>query len=56
MLDVQGHNVSCSRTGMNRRDFVKVGALGTVGLTLADWFRLKAHGAVQEAKAKSVIS
>jgi len=55
MLDVQAGRVVRSRGGLSRRDFVRVGALGTMGLTLADWLRLKAEGAVQGGKAKSVI-
>jgi len=55
MLDIEGKKVSCSRRGISRRDFVRVGALGAAGLTLADWFRLKAEGKTTEGKAKSVI-
>jgi hypothetical protein len=41
---------------MNRRDFVRVGALGMAGLTLADWLKMKARGETsQTPKAKSVI-
>jgi len=40
---------------LHRRDFIRVGALGAAGLTLADWFRMKAQGATTEPKAKSVI-
>jgi len=38
-----------------RRDFLRVGALGAMGLTLADWLKLKARGEVKQGKAKSVI-
>ncbi|MCR4414968.1 MAG: DUF1501 domain-containing protein, partial [Thermoguttaceae bacterium] len=55
MLDIVGRNAAWSRPGMNRRDFLRVGALSLAGLTLADWLKAKAHGQVQEAKAKSVI-
>ena len=55
MRDVQSGEVVHSRGGLNRRAFVRVGALGTLGLTLADWFKLKAQGAVTAGKAKSVI-
>ncbi len=55
MLDVQGRKVTRTGQGVSRRDFVRVGALGALGLTLADWFRMKAHGQTQEPKAKSVI-
>jgi hypothetical protein len=40
---------------MPRRDFIKVGALAAGGLTVADYLRMKAHGQVQEPKAKAVI-
>jgi len=40
---------------MGRRDFVKAGAVGTLGLTLADQLKLKARAATTEGKAKSVI-
>ena len=44
----------------SRREFMRVGVLGTLGLTLGDWFRLRAEGAdaagpVKEGPAKSVI-
>ena len=39
--------------GLNRREFLQIGALGLGGLTLADALRLEAHGAA--ATAKSVI-
>src|SRR5262249_41147553 len=43
--------------GTSRRDFLRVGALGLGGLTLADLLRLKAHGAVDpKAAHKAVIS
>jgi Protein of unknown function (DUF1501) len=42
--------------GVSRRDFLRVGALGLGGLTLADLLRLKAQGAIRpESAAKSVI-
>lgn len=44
----------CDR--LDRRDFLKIGALGIGGLTLADLLRLKAQGAVRsESAPKSVI-
>ncbi|HVP13210.1 MAG TPA: DUF1501 domain-containing protein [Phycisphaerae bacterium] len=56
MLDIRGAN--CGWSGrLGRRDFLRVGALGVLGLTLADWFRLSALGQVRDdaAKARSVI-
>ena len=55
MLDIHGRTASCGSNGVSRRDFLKVGALGAMGLTLTDWLRMKAHGAVKEGTAKSVI-
>ena len=39
----------------SRRDFLRVGAASSIGLSLADWFRLQAAGLATEGKAKSVI-
>src|SRR6476661_5901063 len=39
----------------NRRDFLRVGAASAIGLSLADWFRLKAAGLPAAGKARSVI-
>ena len=55
MFDIQGRKATLSREGMCRRDFLRVGALGTMGLSLAGWLKMKAHGAATEGKAKSVI-
>ena len=56
MLDVQGDGVTLSRGGMSRRTFVRVGAVGIAGLTLADWLKAQASGAMsKQPKAKSVI-
>ena len=55
MLEIKARNLGSRCAGMSRRDFVRAGAMGTLGLNLADWFKLKAHGATTEGKAKSVI-
>jgi len=55
MLDVQGRKVQWTGRSMCRRDFLRVGALGMTGLTLAQWLQLKARGEVTEGKARSVI-
>jgi hypothetical protein len=56
MLDIQGRQVTLSGPQVSRRDFVRVGALGIAGLTLADWLKLQARGEVKkQPKAKSVI-
>ena len=44
---------------MNRRDFLQIGAIGTLGLTMGDYFRLQAadnHYPSKEGKAKNVIN
>src|SRR5439155_26010987 len=42
--------------GLSRRGFLKVGALGVGGLTLAELFRLRAQGAASaEGKRKAII-
>ena len=44
---------------MNRRDFLQIGAVGTLGLTMGDYFRLQAadnHYPSKEGKAKNVIN
>jgi len=55
MLDVQGRKVEWTGRSMCRRDFLRVGALGMTGLTLAQWLQMKAQGEVSEGKARSVI-
>ena len=54
MFDIHGRTVTPAGT-LRRRDFLRIGGLGLLGLTLADWLRLEARGEVREAKAKSVI-
>jgi len=55
MLDIQGRKASLSGQGMHRRDFIRVGALGAMGLSFADLLKMKAHGETQQPKAKAVI-
>jgi uncharacterized protein (DUF1501 family) len=55
MFDIFGSRVTRTCSGMSRRDFVRVGAVGTLGLSLADWLKMKAQGQTKEGKAKSVI-
>ena len=60
MLDVYGRTAVRSVRGVSRRDFLRVGALGAMGLGLSDWLKMKASasdngGAAKEAPAKSVI-
>lgn len=39
----------------SRRELLRAGAIGLLGLSLGDWLERKARGAVREGKAKSVI-
>jgi uncharacterized protein (DUF1501 family) len=55
MIDLQGRRVSFSPQGMGRRDFLRVGSLGVLGLSLAEWFALEANGQTKPGKARSVI-
>ena len=55
MLDITSSRTTPACDGLPRRDFMRVGALGALGLTLAEWLQLTAFGQVKEAKAKSVI-
>jgi hypothetical protein len=41
--------------GISRRDFLKVGALGVGGLTLADLLRFKAAGAVNPKSGHKAV-
>jgi hypothetical protein len=41
--------------GVTRRDILRVGSLGALGLSLADWNRAEAAGVTKRGKAKSVI-
>jgi hypothetical protein len=54
MLTFLGSNYRCC-DGVSRREFLKVGALGVGGLSLADLFRLQANGASRPRSPKSVI-
>ena len=64
MIDIGGQRITRNCEGVSRRDFLRVGTLGLGGLTLADFFRLRAMAAAETAppattanapKAKSVI-
>lgn len=54
MLDLvrQTHD---ARPSASRRDFIRVGAAGLLGLSMADWLKAKAEGQTNGAKARSVI-
>ena len=55
MLTIKNQRAMRDCSGLSRRDFIRVGALGMAGLTLTDWFKLEAMGATKGGKAKSVI-
>jgi len=56
MLTIWGNHSDRTCACITRRDFLRVGALGLGGLTLADLLRLQAQGALSDrASAKAVI-
>src|ERR1043166_9224111 len=56
MLKISGKGSITTCDGITRRDFLQVGALGAIGLTLSNWAALKALGAVAQGNdEKSVI-
>ena len=48
MLKLSGKGSITTCDGITRRDFLQVGALGTIGLTLAKYAQLQALGAVSK--------
>ncbi|MBI3877213.1 MAG: DUF1501 domain-containing protein, partial [Verrucomicrobia bacterium] len=50
MLKVSGKGSIATCDGVTRRDFLQVGALGALGLTMADLAALQAAGAVDKSK------
>lgn len=56
MLELNGFRSRCC-DGVSRRSFLRAGFLGVAGLTLSDWFRLRAQGAIRPGagRAKAVI-
>ena len=55
MIDIFADRCQGFCDGINRRDFLRVGALTTFGLTMGDALRARAYGAAVEGKAQSVI-
>lgn len=55
MMDIKNGRATREGRGAHRRDFLRVGTLGLMGLGLADWLRLEADGQVKPGKATSVI-
>src|SRR5512146_1151979 len=50
MLKLTGRGSITTCDGMTRRDFLQVGALGAIGLTLSKYASLSARGAVAPGK------
>src|SRR3954466_11752804 len=55
MLDILGQGRATTCNGTTRRDFLKVGALGAIGFSLADFFAAKAAGRDIRRDARSAI-
>jgi Protein of unknown function (DUF1501) len=55
MLDILGQGRATTCNGTTRRDFLKVGALGAIGFSLADFFAAKAAGRVIGRDERSAI-
>jgi uncharacterized protein (DUF1501 family) len=55
MLDILGRGAATTCNGTTRRDFLKVGALGAIGFSLADYFAAKAAGRVMGRDERSAI-
>jgi hypothetical protein len=55
MLDIKGNKAIWTHKSTARRDFLRVGSAGLIGLGLADYFRLRGATTGPAAKAKSVI-
>jgi uncharacterized protein (DUF1501 family) len=55
MLDILGQGCATTCNGTTRRDFLKVGALGAIGFSLADFFAAKAAGRMIGRDEKSAI-
>jgi hypothetical protein len=51
MLDIRGRKAEWTASASARRDFLRVGAASLIGLSMADWFRLRAA----PSPARSVI-
>src|SRR5256885_8151638 len=55
MLNFLGRGSATTCNGSTRRDFLKVGVLGAVGFSLADYFAAKAAGNVLASDDRSAI-
>lgn len=55
MLRLTGPGQTQTCDGMTRRDFLEVGSLGALGLSLADLMALEAQGATKGSKDRSAI-
>lgn len=50
MIDLVGNGRALTCNGVTRRDFLKVGTLGALGLTLADYLAAREQGMIDPAK------
>ena len=50
-----GRNPGTGSRSLSRRSFLRVGTLGPLGLTLADFLAMRASGQMADGKARSVI-
>ncbi|HEX4414099.1 MAG TPA: DUF1501 domain-containing protein [Lacipirellulaceae bacterium] len=55
MLDFLGRGIATTCNGTTRRDFMKIGALGAIGLSLSDYLAAQAAGNVVGNDDRSVI-
>lgn len=56
MISFETNNANLDCSGKSRREFLRVGGLSALGLSLADWVRAESNGAVNgKRKARSVI-
>jgi hypothetical protein len=55
MFDLLGRGIATTCNGTTRRDFLKVGTLGAIGFSLADYFAAKAAGRLIADNDRSAI-
>ncbi len=55
MLDITGDGGARTCDGVTRRDFLQVGTLGAIGLTLPHWAALHARGAAKDDRRSAIM-
>ena len=55
MLKVTGNGSITTCDGITRRDFLQVGALGAIGLTLSKFAALEALGAISKGNDEKAV-